>query len=110
KRMDIWFQLIVGLASVCLFVFCDYTITRWAELTKTEGIWTWRLFAMLIAAPLSTICFGLVGARMGLAAVSAYINTGIVVGGVLVGVLIRGDFLTSYQRVGLVFGFVALLL
>ncbi|GEM_PF-6926201 len=64
---------------------------------------------MLVVAPVGLICFGLVGARMGLAAVSAYINTGIVVGGVIVGVLIRGETLTIYQKVGLVFGFIAML-
>ena len=47
---------------------------------------------------------------MGLAAVSGFVNTGIVVGGVLVGVLLRGDQLTVYQKVGLILGFLAMLL
>lgn len=104
------FQAAVGLLSVVLFVFCDYTITRWAESTGTSGLWTWRLFVPLVAAPLGVVSFGLVGARMGLAAVSAYINTGIVVGGVLAGVLIRGDHLSSVQKLGLALGLVAMVL
>ena len=104
------FQAAVGLLSVVLFVFCDYTITRWAESTPTSGLWTWRLFIPLLVAPLGIVCFGLVGARMGLAAVSAYINTGIVVGGVIAGVLIRGDQLGTMQKLGLALGFVAMIL
>src|SRR5438477_10289444 len=108
--MGIGYQVVVGLVSVCLFVFCDYTITRWAELIHREGYWTWRLLSMLVAAPLSTVCFGLVGARMGLAAVSGFINTGIVIGGVVIGVILRGDQLTLWQKVGLVFGVIGMLL
>ena len=107
---NIPFQAAVGLLSVALFVVCDYTITRWAESTSTSGIWTWRLFVPLVIAPLGIVCFGLVGARMGLAAVSAYINTGIVVGGVLAGVLVRGDHLSGVQKLGLALGLVAMVL
>jgi drug/metabolite transporter (DMT)-like permease len=108
--MSIGFQVIVGLVSIGLFVFCDYTITRWAELLTADGVWTWRLAWVVIAAPLSALCFGLVGARMGLAAVSAYINTGIVVGGVLLGMLLRAERLTEPQKIGVILGFLAMLL
>lgn len=36
---------------------------------------------MAVLAALGIVCFGIVGARTGLAAVSAYVNTGIVIGG-----------------------------
>lgn len=103
-------QVLVGLLSIGVYVFCDYTITRWAEQIQGEGIWTWRLFCVVLLTPLGIVAFGLVGARMGLAAVSASVNTGIVVGGVLVGVLLRGEQLTVSQKVGLVLGFLAMLL
>jgi drug/metabolite transporter (DMT)-like permease len=108
--MNVGYQVLVGLFSIGLYVFCDYTITRWAELIQPQGFWTWRLLAVLILAPVGIVAFGLVGARMGLSAVSGFINTGIVVGGVLVGVFLRGDQLTVCQKVGLVFGFVAMVL
>ena len=108
--MGMAYQAAVGAASIALFVFCDYTITRWAELLKLDGPWNWRLIVVGITAPLSAIAFGLVGARMGLAAVSAYINTGIVVGGVLVGILLRGEEMSAYQKIGLVLGLGAMLL
>jgi drug/metabolite transporter (DMT)-like permease len=108
--MGMSFQVVVGLISIGLFVFCDYTITRWAERVPSDGYWTWGLLTVVIAAPLSAVAFGLVGARVGLAAVSGFVNTGIVLGGVLVGVALRGDQLTTWQKVGLIFGLVAMLL
>ena len=38
------------------------------------------------------------------------LSIGLVVGGVLVGFLLRGETLTTYQKVGLAFGFIAMLL
>ena len=108
--MGISFQVLVGLASIGLYVFCDYTATRWAEQVGTEGFATWRLCAVSILAPLGIACFGLAGARMGLAAVSAYVNTGIVLGGIVVGVLVRAEVLTLTQKLGLAFGCVAMVL
>jgi drug/metabolite transporter (DMT)-like permease len=108
--MTLGLQVVVGLLSICLFVLCDYTITRWAELLQPDGFWTWRLLFTIILAPLAMLAFGLVGARTGLAAVSGFVNTGIVVGGVLVGALMRGEQLTVYQKIGLVFGLLAMLL
>jgi drug/metabolite transporter (DMT)-like permease len=66
------------------------------------------LLCAVVAAPLGAIAFGLVATKMGLAAVSAFINTGIVVGGVLVGIMIRGDQLTAWQKVGVALGVLAM--
>jgi drug/metabolite transporter (DMT)-like permease len=77
---------------------------------KTEGYWTFRLLFALIAAPLGAVAFGLVATRLGLAAVSAFVNTGIVVGGVVVGIVIRGEDLTAWQKSGLVLGVMAMCL
>jgi drug/metabolite transporter (DMT)-like permease len=106
--MNLGFQVLVAFLSVSLFVFCDYIITRWVELIDTEGYGTWRLLCAVIAAPLGAIAFGLVATKMGLAAVSAFINTGIVVGGVALGIVIRGDQLTTWQKVGVLLGVVAM--
>jgi drug/metabolite transporter (DMT)-like permease len=108
--MNMWLQVLFALSSISLFVFVDYTSTRWVELVPTEGYWTLRLLGVLIAAPLGALAFGWVATRLGLAAVAALINTGIVVGGVFVGILIRGDQLTAGQKVGLVLGLVAMVL
>jgi len=102
-------QLLVALLSVTVFVFCDYTITRWIELAETEGYWTWRLPVAAITAPLGAIAFGLVATRMGFAVVSALINTGIVVGGVLIGLVLRGDHLTNWQKTGVILGLLAMI-
>jgi hypothetical protein len=40
SEMNLGFQILVGLLSVSLFVFCDYIITRWVELIETEGYWS----------------------------------------------------------------------
>jgi len=32
--MNVGYQVVVGLMSVCLFVFCDYTITRGRNSSK----------------------------------------------------------------------------
>lgn len=105
------FSLIaIALLSVALFVCCDYLITRWAERLQTDGRWTWRLLFVLVAAPAGMILFGLLSSRMGLAAMACLVNTGVVVGGAIVGVLIRREQLTTYQMIGLAFGLAALLL
>jgi drug/metabolite transporter (DMT)-like permease len=107
--MTVTLQVLLALFSVSVFVFCDYTITRWVELADTNGYWTWRPLAAGIAAPLGAVAFGLVATRMGFAVVSAFINTGIVVGGVLIGIVIRGDQLTNWQKAGVVFGLLAMI-
>ncbi|HEY8203551.1 MAG TPA: hypothetical protein VIF81_02400 [Pyrinomonadaceae bacterium] len=103
-------QATVGLISVALFVFCDFTAIRWAERIPSEGYLTWMLLYLLVAASFGIIAFGFVGARMGLAVVSGFVNTGIVAGGVFIGILFRGEQLTAYQKIGLAFGIVAILL
>jgi drug/metabolite transporter (DMT)-like permease len=108
SQMTLASQIVVALSSVSLFVFCDYIITRWVELIDSQGYWTWRLLCAILAAPLGAVAFGLVATRMGLAAVSAFINTGIVLGGVLVGIVVRGDQLTVWQKVGVALGVLAM--
>jgi drug/metabolite transporter (DMT)-like permease len=108
--MNVAYQALLGFLSVSLFVFCDYTIIRWAELVKSDGILTWRLLGVAIAGPLGVVAFGFVGEKMGLGPASGFINTGNVVGGVLVGIMLRGDVLTTYQKIGLVFGLIAIVL
>ena len=34
--MTVSLQVVVGIVSICLFVLCDYTITRWAELASAR--------------------------------------------------------------------------
>lgn len=99
----------VALLCILLFVFCDYTITRWADRFHTHGHWTWRLFLVVIAAPAGMILFGLLSARYGLASMSCFVNTGVVVGAALAGVLFRKEQLSTYQMIGLALGLAALL-
>jgi drug/metabolite transporter (DMT)-like permease len=105
----IW-QLTVGFLSIALFVFCDYTVTRWAELYHADGLWTWRLACVLVIAPIGALTFGLVGARMGLAAVSGFVNVGITAGAVLVGLTLRREHLTLSQKAGLIAAVLAIIL
>lgn len=103
-------QVLIGLVSVAFFVFCDYLSVRWSELMPSEGIATWRLLGICILAPVGMVAFGLVGSKMGLAAVSGFINAGIVVASVVVGVVLRNEQLSAWQKVGIVLGIVAIAL
>lgn len=108
--MNLLCQAVVGLIAIGLFVFCDYTSTRWWEHTDKEGYLTWRLVAIAISGPLGLAAFGILGSDswMGLAAVSTFVNTGTVAGGVLVGLMLKGEQLSFYQKIGVGCGLVAI--
>ena len=108
--MSVYFQVLVGLVSVAFFVFCDYTSVRWTEELPRSGYMTWRLVCIAALAPAGMIAFGFVGSKMGLAAVSGFINAGIVVASVMVGVVLRNEQLSAWQKVGIVLGIVAIAL
>jgi drug/metabolite transporter (DMT)-like permease len=93
-----------------MFVFCDYTVTRWAELLSQQGAWTWRLAVIAVVAPLGIVALGLAASRMGLAAVVGFVNAGVVTGGTLVGVLVRREHLTLTQKIGLATAILAIVL
>ena len=98
--MNLYCQVLVGLVSVAFFVFCDYTSVRWTEELPRSGYITWRLICIAVLAPIGMIAFGFVGSKMGLAAVSGFINAGIVLASVVVGVVVRNEQLSAWQRSG----------
>jgi len=99
--MNLFLQVALGLLSVAIYVFLDYTVVRWAELFNQEGACTWRLVLVVVAAPAGLLMFGWVGARIGLAAASGFINAGLVAGGALVGLFARREQLNIPQILGL---------
>ena len=108
--MNLMSDIALGLVAIGLFVFCDYAMIRWAEQTDQDGYITWRLLAVAVAGPLGLVAFGMLGSRMGAAAVSTFVNTGTAAGLVLVGLLLKGERLTFYQMIGVGCGLVAIFL
>ena len=108
--MNLMSDIALGLIAIGLFVFCDYSSIRWWEQTGKDGYITWWLLAIAVAGPLGLGIFGMLGSGMGAAAVSTFVNTGTAAGLVLVGLLLRGERLTSYQMIGVGCGLVAICL
>ena len=92
-------------ACSAAFVFTDSLSAHWG---KNGG--TTPLILVLIFAPLGYLLFAYVTKVTGLAVGAAIVNTAIVIGGVLVGLLLFGEVLTSRQILGLIFAFIAIIL
>jgi drug/metabolite transporter (DMT)-like permease len=92
-----------AVASVILFVLVDFFSVKWVETGKAIYI---PVLIFLGLAAYRT--FGWVGAQTSLSITSGLINTGIVIGSILVGILIRHDSLDLQQRIGLILAVVAI--
>jgi multidrug transporter EmrE-like cation transporter len=89
----IWL-LVLGCAA--MFILCDSLSAHWG---KTDQKYSFVAFVLL--APTSYGLFGLINKRVDLAVAGALVNTIIVVGTSLVGVLVFKEQLTAVQYVGI---------
>lgn len=94
--MDLLFRLTIAFVSTSLFVLIDWFSVRWYETGSIMYV------PILLALALCAYwTFGWVTHMTSLSTTSGLINTGIVVGSILVGVFIRKDVLDLQQKIGL---------
>lgn len=103
--MDVLLRLVVVPLAIAAFVFADWLSVKWFE--------SGNMFYIPIVAVIALFAywlFGWVSHHITLSVTSGLINTGIVVGSILVGILIRKDILIIEQKIGLLFAIAAVAL
>ena len=95
-------QLLGALGSTLCFVLVDYLSVRWWESNSN-----WYVPSLLVVSFGAYYLFGWVGQVTSLSVTSGLINTGIVIGSIIVGIFIRHDVLDVQQKIGLLFAIVA---
>ena len=95
--MEILIRYALPAIAILLFVFVDWFSVKWFETGNF-------LYAPLIAvlATAAYWIFGWVSNHTSLSVTSGLINTGIVVGTILVGIFVRKDVLDAQQKIGLI--------
>ncbi len=89
---------IVCLVLLCagMFVLCDGLSAHWGKTGSGRSL----LMALLLS-PISYSAFAFINTRLDLSVTGALVNTLVVVGGALVGVLVFKEELSSMQYVGI---------
>lgn len=89
--------LVTLLVIVCsaLFVLCDGLSAHWGKTGSARS-----LFVVMLLAPVSYSAFALINQRMDLAVTGALVNTLVVAGTSLVGVLVFKEQLSTLQYCG----------
>lgn len=93
------------IACSALFVLCDGLSAHWGKTGSARS-----LFVVLLLAPVSYSTFALINRRMDLAVTGALVNTLVVAGTSLVGVLIFKEQLSTLQYCGVGFSLVGITL
>lgn len=103
--MELLFRYTLVVVAVCLFVLVDWLSVKWFESANV-------LYAPVLVVVALAACwlFGWVGHMTSLSITSGLINTGIVMGTILVGILMRKDVLDIQQKIGLITAVVAVAL
>jgi multidrug transporter EmrE-like cation transporter len=94
KSVAIVWALLLGCA--CLFIVCDSFSAHWGKTGSTRS-----LIAFVVLSPLSYFVFAFINKSIDLAVAGALVNTLIVVGAVLVGVVVFEEELSLLQYAGI---------
>jgi drug/metabolite transporter (DMT)-like permease len=84
------------LACAGLFIACDSFSAHWGKTGNSRS-----LIIFVLLSPFSYFIFALINKYLSLAVAGALVNTLIVVGAVLVGVLVFGEELSKLQYLGI---------
>ncbi|UVK37526.1 hypothetical protein LHFGNBLO_004574 [Mesorhizobium sp. AR10] len=93
----IW-GVIWGVVLLCagMFILCDGLSAHWGKTGNGRS-----LAIVMLLSPLSYSAFAFINTRMNLAVTGALVNTIVVVGAVLVGVIVFKEELSSMQYLGI---------
>ena len=83
-------------ASAALFILCDALSAHWGKTDSRNS-----LLLVMALSPFSYYLFALVNQRVELAVAASLVNTMVVVGGILVGVVFFGETLSHLQMAGI---------
>jgi len=83
-------------AAAGLFILCDALSAHWGKTDNRNS-----LLLVLALSPISYYLFAMVNQRMEMAVAVSLVNTMVVVGGILVGVLFFGESLSNMQMAGI---------
>lgn len=82
-------------AAAALFILCDALSAHWGKTDSRNS-----LLIVLALSPISYYFFALVNQRVELAVAASLVNTIVVLGGILVGVVFFGETLSHLQMAG----------
>jgi drug/metabolite transporter (DMT)-like permease len=93
-------------AFVWCMVLLSVLMSTAADTTSTyfwENHSTWLFVSVVLLSPCAFFCFGYVGAKFGLSIASSLTNSLIVLGPIVVGLLLRGEWkrVTTFQYAGM---------
>jgi multidrug transporter EmrE-like cation transporter len=90
------FIWIFVVASAALFILCDALSAHWGKTDSRNS-----LLLVMALSPISYYLFALVNQRVELAVAASLVNTMVVVGGIVVGVVFFGETLSHLQMAGI---------
>lgn len=100
--MELLSRILFVLFTASFFVICDTLSAYWG---RNGGVW--YLVSIIALAPLGYLMFALLNRTNSLSVSSGLVNTMIIIGTIMIGILGFQDALTVKQGVGLFFAVLA---